>query len=55
MIGLADIPMVVLFGPTDSEKFTPDIKNIITLDAKKIYKTDNISKIKVEDVLKHIN
>jgi len=55
MISLANIPMVVLFGPTDSEKFTPDIKNIITLDAKKIYKTDNISKIKVEDVLKHIN
>ena len=23
MIGLANIPMIVLFGPTDSEKFSP--------------------------------
>ena len=35
--------------------FNSKYENIITLDAKKIYKTDNISKIKVEDVLKHIN
>ena len=25
MMGLANIPMIVLFGPTDSDKFAPKI------------------------------
>ena len=32
MIGLANIPMIVLFGPTDSEKFAPKIDSIKILD-----------------------
>ena len=28
MMGLANIPMIVLFGPTDSEKFAPKINSI---------------------------
>ena len=51
MIGLAKIPMIVLFGPTDSEKFAPIGKRINILDSKKIYNSDNINTIKVEDVL----
>ena len=51
MIGLANVPLVALFGPTDPEKFTPNYKNSIVLDSKKIYNTKNISTITVEDVL----
>ena len=50
MMGLADIPMVVLFGPTNSEKFAP--KNIYTkiLDSKKIHNTSDIESITVDEV-----
>ena len=51
---LANVPMIVLFGPTKPEKFAPDKDKIIILDSKKLYKTNDISKITVEDVIKHI-
>ena len=51
MLSLAKTPMIVLFGPTNSEKFAPDYKDLIVLDSKKIYKTKDISSITVEDVL----
>ena len=54
MIGLADIPMIVLFGPTNSEKFAPKIKNIDILDSKVIYNSDDIETINEDDVLKLI-
>ena len=55
MMSLSNVPMIVLFGPTNSEKFAPNKKNVIILDSKKIYKSDDISKIKTEDVLKYID
>ena len=55
MMSLAKVPMIVLFGPTNSDKFAPSQKNVIILDSKKIYKSDDISKIKTEDVLKYID
>ena len=55
MMSLSNIPMIVLFGPTNSEKFAPNTKNIIIIDSKKIYKSDDISKITTEDVLKYID
>ena len=54
MMGLANIPMIVLFGPTDSEKFTPKIDSIQILDSKKIYKSKDINTITVDDVFKLI-
>ena len=54
MIGLANIPMIVLFGPTSSKKFSPKIKNLDILDSKLIYNTNDISKIQEEDVLRLI-
>ena len=54
MIGLANIPMIVLFGPTDSEKFSPKRKKLQILDSKKIYNSKNINKITVYDVFKLI-
>jgi len=51
MIGLANIPMIVLFGPTNSTKFAPNINNIKILDSKKIHKTADINSIKEEEVL----
>ncbi len=54
MMGLANIPMIVLFGPTDSEKFTPKIDSIRVLDSKKLYKSKDINKITVLDVFKLI-
>ena len=51
MLSLAKIPMITLFGPTDSEKFAPDYNNSIVLDSKKLYNNNNVSSISVEDVL----
>ena len=54
MMGLANIPMIVLFGPTNSEKFAPKVDDITILDTKEIYKSPDISKIGVNEVFKHI-
>ena len=51
MLSLGKIPMIVLFGPTNSEKFSPDYKDLIILDSKKLKKTSDISSISPEDVL----
>ena len=50
MMSLADIPMIVLFGPTNSEKFAPKNKYTKILDSKKIHKTKNINSIEVDEV-----
>ena len=54
MMSLAKVPMIVLFGPTNSDKFAPNHYNTKILDSNKLYKTEDISKITVEDVIKHI-
>ena len=51
MMALANIPMVVLFGPTSAEKFAPKNKFIKILDSKKIHKTKDINSIAVDEVL----
>ena len=51
MLGLSKVPMIVLFGPTKSEKFAPSYKNLVILDSKKLKNTSDISTITVEDVL----
>ena len=59
MLSLSKVPMISLFGPTDSEKFAPEYEKSIVLDSKKIHNTKNISAITVEDVLEaakqHLN
>ena len=50
MMGLANIPMVVLFGPTNSEKFSPKNNYTKILDSKKMYNTKDIDSITVDDV-----
>jgi ADP-heptose:LPS heptosyltransferase len=54
MISLAKIPMIVLFGPTNSQKFAPKYNGVKVLDSKHIYKSKNINLISVNDVLKEI-
>jgi len=54
MFALAKVPMISLFGPTDSEKFAPEYKNSIVLDSKKLYNTKDVSAITVEDVLEAV-
>ena len=54
MISLSNIPMIVLFGPTDSEKFAPKMSSIKVLDSKKMYKSKDINTITVHDVYKLI-
>ena len=54
MMSLAEIPMILLFGPTKPEKFAPDQDNIKILDSKKLYNSNDISKITLDDVLKNI-
>jgi len=51
MMSLANIPMIVLFGPTSSEKFAPKNKYIKILDSKKIHKTKDINSIEIDEVL----
>ena len=51
MLSLGKIPMIVLFGPTSSEKFAPNYDKLITLDSKKLKNTNDISSITSKDVL----
>ena len=50
MLSLSKVPMISLFGPTDSSKFAPKYEKSLVLDSKKIHNTKNISSITVEDV-----
>ena len=50
MMGLAEIPMIVLFGPTNSEKFAPKNNYVKILDSKKIHNTSDIESISVDEV-----
>jgi len=50
MMGLANIPMIVLFGPTNSEKFAPKNNYTKILDSKKLNGTKDIDSISVDDV-----
>ena len=54
MMSLANVPLIVLFGPTNSQKFAPNGKNVTILDSNYLYKSNDISKISVEEVFKHI-
>ena len=51
MLSLSKVPIISLFGPTDSEKFAPTYEHSIILDSKKIYNTNDLSSITVDDVL----
>ena len=50
MMGLTNIPMIILFGPTNSEKFAPKNNYTKILDSKKLYGTKDIDSISVDDV-----
>jgi len=50
MMGLADIPMVVLFGPTNSDKFAPKNNYTKILDSKILHGTKDIESISVDEV-----
>jgi len=50
MMSLADIPMIVLFGPTNSEKFAPKKDYVKIIDSKKIHGTTDIEAITVDEV-----
>ena len=54
MLSLSNVPMIVLFGPTNSKKFAPNKKEVTVIDSKTVYKSDDISKISIEDVFKNI-
>ena len=49
-MSLANVPMIVLFGPTNSDKFAPKNNYTKILDSKKLYSTEDIDSISVEDV-----
>ncbi len=51
MMALANISMIVLFGPTNSEKFAPKNKFTKILDSKIIHNTKDINSIEVDEVL----
>ena len=51
MIGLAKIPMVVLFGPTDPKKLAPRIESIQILDSKVMLDSEDTDDIPQEAVI----
>ena len=51
MLSLSKVPKILLFGPSNAEKFAPNYKGTIVLDSKKLYKLPNTSSISPEDVL----
>ncbi len=50
MMSLSNIPMIVLFGPTNSDKFAPKNEFTKVLDSKKIHNTSDIESISVDEV-----
>ena len=54
MMALSNIPMIVLFGPTNSKKFAPKKNYIKILDSKVIHKSKDINSIEVDEVLSFI-
>jgi len=54
MMGLDNIPLIALFGPTNSDKFSPTGASIKVLDSKKIYNSNDVNSITVYDVFKLI-
>ncbi len=50
MMSLANIPMIVLFGPTNSEKFAPKNNFIKIIDSKKLHGTKDIESISVDEI-----
>ena len=50
MMGLANIPMILLFGPTNPDKFAPKNNLIKILDSKKIHGTTDIESLSVDEV-----
>tara|TARA_Y100000590_G_scaffold260368_1_gene292427 strand:+ start:4 stop:951 length:948 start_codon:yes stop_codon:yes gene_type:complete len=54
MLSLSKVPMISLFGPTDSKKFAPQYVNSKVLDSKTICNSKNVSDISVEDVLQAV-
>ena len=52
MMGLAKIPLIILFGPTDSKKFAPNYQGVKILDSKRMYNSQSLERITVDDVLK---
>jgi len=53
MLSLAKIPMITLFGPTSSEKFSPQRYNVKVLDSKKLHNSKDVAKISVEEVFNY--
>ncbi len=51
MMALANIPMIVLFGPTNPKKFAPKNKYTQILYSKEMHKTKDINSIEVDEVL----
>ena len=54
MMSLANVPMIVLFGPTNPEKFAPKNRYTRILDSKKMHRTNDINSIEVDEVLSFI-
>ena len=50
MMGLSNVPLIVLYGPTNSEKFAPRNSYTKILDSKKIHGTKDIESITVDEV-----
>jgi ADP-heptose:LPS heptosyltransferase len=50
MMALADIPMIVLFGPTNSDKFAPKNNYTKVIDSKKVHGVKDIDSISVDEV-----
>ena len=54
MMGLAKIPLIILFGPTNSKKFAPNYQGK-NFRLQRMYNSQSLERITVDDVLKCLN
>ena len=50
MMSLANIPMIILFGPTNSKKFAPKNNYVKIVDSKNLHGTSDIESISVDEI-----
>lgn len=55
LLSLANVPMISIFGPTSSDKFSPKIDNIKILSSQKLFNSKDINLITPKIIIEQIN
>jgi ADP-heptose:LPS heptosyltransferase len=55
LLSLANIPMIIIFGPTSSDKFAPKANNIKILSSQKLFNSKNVNLISPKIIIEQID